>query len=109
MGPEWKPEVSKFMVFVAGDGTFTIMVDPGAPAAWKDPRYYTGIKTVAARLLDSKMMPTMVIIGARRIVILPERDAEVKIPDGHGVRIVEMQTPQGQRKYDVVVEKLPAA
>jgi hypothetical protein len=109
MPMDWKPEISKFMIFVAGDGSLTVMVDPGAPAAWKDPRYYPGIKRVAAQILDSRMMPTMVIVGAKRFIILPERDVEVKIPEGHGARIVEMENHVGRRTYDVVVEKLPAA
>ena len=107
LGPEWKPEICKFLIFVAGDGSLTIMVDPGAPAAWKDPRYYPVIKTTAARLIE-RNMPTMIIIGSKRIVVLPDRDVDVSIPEGHGARVV---TQQGQNGlvYSVVVEALPAA
>ena len=34
---------------------------------------------------------------------------EVKVPEGYGARIVEMEAPNGRRMYDVRVEKLPEA
>jgi hypothetical protein len=108
MGPEWKPDVSKFMIYVAGDGALNIMVDPASPAAWRDPRFYAAIKTNASKLLDRGNMPTMIIIGSKRIVVLPDRDLEITIPPGHGAKIVTMQGPSGLY-YDVVVEPLSAA
>ena len=93
------------MMFIGADNSLTVMVDPGSPAAWKDPRYYPTIKTAAARLIEQNI-PTMIIIGSRRVVVLPERDVEVKIPDGHGARIVTTRGPQGER-HDVEISALP--
>ena len=107
LGPEWKPETAKFMMFIASDNSLTIMVDPGSPASWKDPKYYPTIKTAAARLIETGM-PTMVIIGSRRIVVLPQGDVEVKIPEGFGARIVTTHGPMGQT-HEVEVSALPAA
>ena len=104
LGPEWKPEISKFMVFVAGDGAMTVMVDPGSPAAWKDPRYYPAIKTTATRLLE-RNMPTMVVVGSKRFVVLPDRNVEVTIPPGYGARVVTTHGPGGDT-YDVEVAPL---
>ncbi len=104
LGPEWKPETARFMIYVAGDGALTIMVDPAAPGAWKDPRYYPAIKTSAARLME-RNMPTIVIIGSRRVVVLPDRDVEATIPPGYGARVVTMEGANGPA-YDVVVEAL---
>ena len=106
LGPEWKPEVCKFMIFVAGDGALTLMVDPGFPGAWKDPKYYPAIKTNATRLLE-RHMATMVVVGAKRFVVLPDRNVEVTIPPGYGARVVTIRDPAGDR-YDVEIAPLPA-
>ena len=106
LGPEWKPDACKFLMYIANDGAFTLLVDPASPAAWRDPRFYPTIKMNAARLLD-RNMASMVVVGSRKYVILPERDVEVTIPPGYGARVVISHLPEGPQ-YDVVVEPLPA-
>lgn len=107
LGPEWKPEICKFLLYVAGDGALTIMADPAWPAAWRGERYYPTIKTSAARLIERKI-PVMVVIGGRRIIVLPDRDVEVSIPAGHGARVVTTHGPNGD-SWDVEVSRVPAA
>lgn len=107
LGPEWKPEICKFLMYVAADGALTIMVDPAAPGAWRDPRFYPAIKTSAARLLE-RNMPVMVLVGARKYIILPERDVEVTIPPGHAAQVVRTEGPQGVT-HDIVITADPAA
>jgi hypothetical protein len=44
LGPDWKPDRSKFVVFVTADNHLTVSVDPGFPSAWRQAPYYDRIK-----------------------------------------------------------------
>ncbi len=87
LGPEWKPDRAKFYINHQADGNVDIMVDPGAPRAWREEHYYRTIKIYAARLRErGKNM--FVAVGRRIFVILPERDLDLGVlPDGHTVRV----------------------
>jgi hypothetical protein len=108
LGPEWKPEIAKFAIFVRNDGRrLTAHVDPGAPHAWKREPYYTNFKRWAAEGLRKR--PTHLVdimIGERLIVVLPDRDIDLGIvAEGHGV---EVATQDGAT-FDVRLVKQAAA
>lgn len=78
LGPEWKPERSKFALVTSKSG-ITAFVDPGFPGAWRASPYYETLKRWAAegsRAVDGVRV-VAVRVGARAIVILPDRDVDM--------------------------------
>ena len=72
----WQPDKAKFFIYRSTANQHMIMVDPGAPQAWKAPQYYPAIKQIAAALTEAGGM-VMVCIGQRRIIVLPDRDEDL--------------------------------
>lgn len=106
LGPEWKPDRAKFYIAVRASGNVNILVDPAAPAAWRDQRYYPTIKIAAARLRQSGA-DLVVFVGHRAIVVLPEKDVEVGfVPDGFQVRVSPVIT-NGVPEVEIFVEPEP--
>ncbi len=80
LGPEWKPDRAKFALATTENG-ITAFVDPGYPSSWRAPTYYTTFKRWAAEGARRPGGPHIVSvrIGARAIVVLPDRDVDVGI------------------------------
>jgi hypothetical protein len=79
LGPEWKPDVAKFLIAVRDDGTrITAHVDQGSPHAWRREPYYSIFKQWAVKAAAQRphMHQIDVMIGERLVVILPDRDVE---------------------------------
>jgi hypothetical protein len=75
---EWKPDRAKFALVTSEGGHMTAFVDPGFPAAWRSAPYYDVLKRWAVE--GARASPPRVIsvrIGARGIVILPDREIDV--------------------------------
>jgi hypothetical protein len=77
LGPEWKPEVSRFVL--SADAThraIMVMVDPGMPLAWKREPYYARLKQFSEVFfrIDQKVL---VNLGGHITVVLPDRDVPV--------------------------------
>jgi hypothetical protein len=77
LGPEWKPEVSRFVL--SADPAFqalTLMVDPGMPLAWKREPYYSVLKKFSEVFfrLDQKVL---VNLRGHITVVLPDRDVPI--------------------------------
>jgi hypothetical protein len=110
LGPEWKPERSKFVLFKTNGGRrLTVHVDPGFPAAWRQSPYYENIKHWAREA--AKRSPDMhvvdVMIGEHSTVVLPDREVEVGIvPPDELVRLNKRMTPVGEV---IEVEKIKLA
>jgi hypothetical protein len=79
LGPEWKPERSKFVLSKTNDGRrLTAHVDPGYPSAWRATPYYENFKIWAAEAVRQEPMHLVdVMVGERITVVLPDRDVEV--------------------------------
>ena len=82
LGPEWKPDRAKFVLFgeaPAGDRQqINIAVDPNFPNAWKKPPYFAAIKKWAADGAEQgRLVLVLVQIGARFIGVLPDRIVEL--------------------------------
>jgi hypothetical protein len=76
-GPDWKPEKSKFVVYMqANTPNLQIAVDPSFPNAWTRPPYYARIKKWAA---DGAAQGRFVFvrIGMRMIALLPDREVDL--------------------------------
>lgn len=79
LGPEWKPERSKFVLSKTNEGRrLTAHVDPGYPSAWRTSPYYENFKLWAAEAVRQDPMHLVdVMIGERVTVVLPDRDVDV--------------------------------
>jgi hypothetical protein len=85
------------------DGRTLILVDPATPHAWKAPRFYSTIKQVAVRRLEFEGRITTVRIGERLIVILPDRDEELRLPSNKPFSVVTRR--EGNRfTYNIKVD-----
>jgi len=74
LGPEWKPEISRFVL--STDATLramTLTVDPGMPLAWKREPYYSVLKRFSEVFfrLNQKVLANL---RGHITVILPDRD-----------------------------------
>jgi hypothetical protein len=75
---EWKPDRAKFVLVMNPGGHLTAFVDSTAPTAWRKAPYYDALKRWAVEGTRSNPARiVMVRIGARGIVILPDREIEV--------------------------------
>ena len=77
LGPEWKPEVCRFVL--SADAThraIMVTVDPGRPLAWKREPYYATLKKFSEVFfrIDQKVL---VSLGGLITVVLPSRDVPV--------------------------------
>jgi hypothetical protein len=77
LGPEWKPEVSRFVL--SADAThkaIMVTVDPGRPNAWKREPYYAVLKRFSEVFfrIDQKVL---VNLNGQITVILPDRDLPI--------------------------------
>jgi hypothetical protein len=100
LGPEWKPEKAKFVLFKTGGGRrLTAHVDPGSPNAWRRSPFYENLKAWAQQAAQKSPMHLVdVMIGDHAIVILPDREVEIGlIPEDEMITLVPVATPQGQR------------
>jgi hypothetical protein len=81
LGPEWKPDKAKFLLFKTNQGRrLTAHVDPGQANAWRRSPYYENLKAWACEAAEQSPMHLIdVMIGEHAIVILPDRDVEVGI------------------------------
>ena len=103
LGPEWKPDKAKFMITSQPNGAVAILVDPAAPAAWRDPKYYVAIKKFAALMIEQGRVLT-VHAGRRLTVVLPDRDHDAGlVPDEHIVG-VRTSIVNGRPSYEVIVQ-----
>lgn len=101
LGPEWKPERSKFVLTIdAATHFLLIQLDPGAPAAWKAEPYYSQIKRWAAASVENGKH-VVVFLNRSATVVLPNEDIALGVIQP-GERIVtrKRNTPYGPR-YDV--------
>jgi len=102
LGEEWKPSRARFLTYDTSDGRAHILVDPATPHAWKAPAFYSVIKQVAARRLELEGRITTVRVGQRFIVILPDRDEELRLPPNMPFRLITKR--EGSRtQYEIVV------
>jgi hypothetical protein len=77
LGPEWKPEVARFVL--SADAThraILVTVDPGQPRAWKREPYYAMLKKFAEVFvrIDQKVL---VSLNGDITVVLPDRDVPI--------------------------------
>ena len=87
LGPDWKPERSKFVLYREMEGKRLVVAsDPSAPAAWRRPPYYAQFKRWA-QLGAAQNQQILVFNGMRATAVLPDRDLDLG-PIAIGDRII---------------------
>jgi hypothetical protein len=76
VGPEWKPEIARFVMNIQEGKTLAIAVDPGHRNAWKREPYYSVLKKMALELFGKGMM-IVVGDGMNKILVTPEDDVVI--------------------------------
>ncbi len=77
LGEEWMPQKCKFVMHSSVSGLgFWINVDPSAPMAWKDRRFYPHIKGWSAVAQTGKGY-VAVCVGDVVTVVFPEEDLQI--------------------------------
>ena len=97
---DWRPDKARFVTQPSG---LWIHGDPGAPAAWRAPKYYPTIKLAAARQAEKGRF-IVVTIGNRATMILPDRDVEIGALEVKDVVVVvpSAMAPAGARRIRVL-------
>jgi Fe-S-cluster containining protein len=77
LGPEWKPDVARFVLsWDPARQALVLSADPGTPLAWKRAPYYGRLKQFAERLFaENKRL--LVDLRGQIIIILPDRDVPI--------------------------------
>jgi Fe-S-cluster containining protein len=81
LGPEWKPEVSRFVLSAdPAHQALVVMVDPGMPLAWRRDPYYLRLKQLSERAFrqDRKVL---VNLRGNITVVLPDREVPLGAVD----------------------------
>jgi hypothetical protein len=76
LGPEWKPDLCKFVMSYQPNGTFAVTCDHGFRHAWKQEPYYSAIKRMALQLLNNGIT-LYVVDGVSKIIVTPDDDVVV--------------------------------
>jgi Fe-S-cluster containining protein len=109
LGPEWKPERSKFVLTIDPVTKFLLaQLDPGAPNAWKVEPYYSQFKRWAEASVEHGRH-VIVFLNKSATVILPYEDVALgALAADEQILIRRRNTPYGLR-FDVMKGKLPQA
>lgn len=102
LGPEWKPDRAKFVLYLHGSGaSLQVSVDRNFPTAWRREPYH-GMLTRWAREGAEQGRFVFVRIGERMIVILPDGERDLgAVGQEDDIRIARRMTPAG---FDYAVE-----
>jgi Fe-S-cluster containining protein len=74
LGPDWKPDRSRFVLTIDMDfWALMLTVDPGTPLAWKKEPYYSTLKDWAERAFKENKK-IVVLVSGEATVVLPDRD-----------------------------------
>jgi hypothetical protein len=101
LGPEWKPEVSKFVLSIyPGSNSLAVTVDPANPRSWAREPYLSELRRFAAAAL-AQGDQVIVFKGDVGIAILPDREVELG-PILPGDKLVTLKRGAA---YDVEVRR----
>ena len=79
LGPEWKPDRAKFLLYTEmGGKRLVVAPDAGSPHAWRKEPFYVQFKrwAVAAAASSNQIL---VFNGKRATAILPDRDVDLGV------------------------------
>jgi hypothetical protein len=73
LGPEWKPDVAKFVMNIQNGKVLAVAVDPGYRNSWKIEPYYSAFKKMALALFEQGLM-VAISDGVNKILVTPDKD-----------------------------------
>lgn len=73
LGPEWKPDVARFVLNMQEGTTLAVTLDHGHRHAWKREPYYSALKKLSLELFGKGMM-IVVGDGVNKILVTPQDD-----------------------------------
>ncbi|MFM9976055.1 MAG: hypothetical protein ACKVON_15960 [Beijerinckiaceae bacterium] len=77
LGPEWKPEVAKFVLSIyPGTHSLAVTVDPATPTTWRQEPYLSSLRRWAAAALEDGHQ-VLVFKGDEVTAILPDREVSL--------------------------------
>jgi Fe-S-cluster containining protein len=109
LGPEWKPEVAKFVLSIDPLSRYMmVQADPGQPKAWRAEPYMSQFRRWAQALLAEERL-IIALNGKSATVITHQDDVELGFmgPDDR-VQLKLRITPNGP-VYDIMKNNMPAA
>lgn len=81
LGPEWKPDRAKFVIYTEMEGRRLVVAsDSAAPLAWRNQPYYAQFKRWAAQGAAANRQ-ILVFNGTRATAVLPDRDLDLGTVD----------------------------
>ena len=107
LGPEWKPEVAKFVLSLDGPDALLVTADPKQPRAWKREPYYGRLKTLAATALASNQV-VVISDGTRKLLLLPDQEVLLGAPADRFTWTINPRPTAEGMSYDVAFERLDA-
>lgn len=104
-GAEWKPEKSKFVVYLQRNGiNLQVGVDPSFPNAWTRAPYYARIKRWAIEGAARGQF-VFVRIGVRMIALVSDREIDLGRVDPEDEIMVSRQPGPAGPVYDVEIKR----
>lgn len=105
LGPEWKPDRARFVVYLQRNGVnLQVAVDPAFPNAWTKQPYYDRLKLWARQNADQGRF-VFVRIGQRMIVALPDSDRDIGRVDAEDQIVVSRKPGASGFVYDIDVKR----
>jgi hypothetical protein len=105
LGPEWRPDVAKFLINREPGGIWlSVIVDKALPNAWRREPYHTKLRTLATRLIEGGSHGLMLIVGDSKYVILPDREVLIGNKDTHANVRFKRSSVNGAVRYDVELQ-----
>jgi hypothetical protein len=103
MGPEWKPEKSKF-VLVRRRGRIVAHLDPATPSAWRKSPYREGFAHLVQQVLSGNEL-VYVAVNRHYTLLLPDREVDLgELSNQDEVALKMVQTPRGM-EYQVEIHR----
>lgn len=108
LGPEWKPERSRFVLSVdPATRSLFAQVDPAQPTVWKKPPYHTQFRQWAAAGVEVGRL-VVIFVNRAATVVLPDKDVELGIINP-GEKVFLTRSPRMGGTWIYNAHKGPAA
>ncbi len=105
LGPEWRPDVAKFLINrEPGDIWLSVIVDKALPNAWRREPYHAKLRALATRLIEGGKHGLMLIVGDSKYVILPDREILIGTRNTHANVRFKRATVNGTVRYDIELQ-----
>lgn len=80
LGPEWKPDTSRFVLaWEYGGDCLAVHVDPQQPNAWKRDPYGVTLRALAERHMGENRI-VMIVDPTKRTLLMPDKEIVVGSP-----------------------------